>query len=209
MIREKLTATDPEKSTTRLEAFSDGVFAIAITLLGLEMKVPSVLESNENGGLARFLLRQWPVYASFFISFFIILVIWLSHHQLFKLVHSMNKPLYFSNALLLCIVILVPFTTELVAEYFNTVYRNIAILVYTCLAVPVGFSFVAMLRVIMHYPAIRKKETDLTRVKRWCFRMWITTGFFILASLLVLIAPYVSLSIIFVAALFWSFGKTY
>jgi uncharacterized membrane protein len=209
MTKEKLTAADPDKNTTRLEAFSDGVFAIAITLLGLEMRVPSLTKSNENGGLARVLLAQWPVYVSFLISFFIILVIWLSHHQLFKLVHSMNKPLYFSNALLLCIVILVPFTTELVAEYFDTVYRNIAILVYTCLAVPVGFSFVAMLRTIIHYPAIRKKETDLSRVKRWCFRMWITTGFFLFASLLVLVIPYVSLSIIFAAALFWSFGKTY
>lgn len=209
MAKEKLHSSDPEKDSTRLENFSDAVFAIAITLLGLEMKVPSLDSSIENGGLTNALLDQWPVYVAFFISFFIILVIWLSHHQLFKLIHSISNSLFFSNALLLCIVVMVPFTTELVAEYFNTAYQNIAILVYTCLAVPVGFSFVLMLGILIHNPAIRKKGTDLTRVKRWRFRMYVTTGLFLIATFLVLVLPYLSLSIIFAASLFWSIAKKY
>jgi uncharacterized membrane protein len=209
MMKEKIKAEIPEKGINRLETFSDGVFAIAITLLGLEMKVPSLITSNEKGGLGHALLEQWPVYASFFVSFFIILVIWLSHHQLFKLVQTINKPLFFSNALLLCAVTIIPFTTELVAEYFNTVYRNVAILVYTCLAFPVGFGFVALLRVIIRYPVVRKMDVEVAGVRTWYRRMWITTGLFLAASLFVFVSPYVSLAIIFGAALFWSLGKTY
>ena len=198
-----------ERGTTRLEAFSDGVFAIAITLLGLEMKVPSLISSSERGGLAQALLDQWPVYASFFISFFIILVIWLSHHQLFKLVQAMNRPLFFANAVLLCAVTIVPFATELVAEYLNTAYRNVAVLVYACLAVPVGVGFVALLNVIIRYPAVRASELEVVRIKAWYGRMWITTGFFAVAAPLAFVNPYVSLAIILGAALFWSLGKTY
>ena len=209
MTKEKIRAGNSEKGAGRLEAFSDGVFAIAITLLGLEMKVPSLTTSSEKGGLGSALLEQWPVYASFLTSFFIILVIWFSHHSVFKLVQGMNKPLFFANALLLCAVTIIPFTTVLVAEYFNTAYRNLAILVYSCLAFPVGFGFVALLKVIIRYPVIRKTEVEIARVRAWYRRMWITTGLFITASLLVFVNPYVSLAIIFGAALFWSLGKTY
>ncbi|HLG38646.1 MAG TPA: TMEM175 family protein, partial [Chitinophagaceae bacterium] len=69
----------------RFEIFSDGVFAIAITLLGLEMKIPAFATSNSIG-LGWALLEQWPVYAAFLTSFFMILVIWNSHHRLFTLI---------------------------------------------------------------------------------------------------------------------------
>lgn len=208
-MNKEIKVVDSEKGTLRLEAFSDGVFAIAITLLGLELKVPSLTDSKQNGGLVKLLFEQWPVYVSFLISFFIILVIWLSHHQLFKLIHSMNRRFFFSNALLLCVVTIIPFTTELVAEYFLTSYRNIAILAYTAFAFPVAFSFVAMLTVMIHSPSIRKKETEVGRLRKWRTRLWITTLLFLAASALVMVVPYVSLAIIFAAATYWSFGKTY
>jgi uncharacterized membrane protein len=201
------TATS-EKDTARLEMFSDGVFAIAITLLGLEMKVPS-LEKSDSIGLGLALLEQWPVYASFLTSFFIILVIWNSHHQLFKLVLGMNRPLFFANALLLCAVIVIPFTTNLVAEYFNTEHRNIATMTYTCIAFPVGFGFVALLKVIMGYPEVRKPNVEIKRVKAWYRRMWFTSIFFVASFAFSFFASYVSLGIILAATAYWSFAKTY
>ena len=65
--------------TARLEAFSDGVFAIAITLLILEIKVPS----SDTAGLAAELARQWPSYLAFFISFAFIGIMWINHHGMF------------------------------------------------------------------------------------------------------------------------------
>ena len=66
--------------TARIEAFSDGVFAIAITLLILEIKVPSVAQ----GELAHQLLRQWPSYFAFLLSFLFIGVMWINHHRIFE-----------------------------------------------------------------------------------------------------------------------------
>ena len=197
-----------EKDTTRLEMFSDGVFAIAITLLGLEMKVPHAAESDEIG-LGSALLEQWPVYAAFFTSFFIILVIWNSHHQLFKLIHTINKPIFFANGLLLCAVTIIPFTTNLVAEYYNSDHRAIATLVYCLISLPIGLGIVALIQVTMRYPSIRKPNVDIKRLRRWNKRMWITSLFFITSFILAFFEPYISLTIIFLAALYWSLAKTY
>ena len=208
MTTEKTPNKPHGSDNYRLEAFSDGVFAIAITLLGLEMKVPSSLESDRIG-LGRALLEQWPVYAAFLTSFFIILVIWNSHHQVFKLIHGMNKPLFFCNGFLLCAVTIIPFATNLVAEYFNTIHRVIATLAYTCVAFPVGFGFVAMLRVVIRYPEIRKPEVEVKRVRAWSRRMWITSIFFVASFILAFIEPHLSHTIIFGAALYWGLAKTY
>lgn len=199
---------ESEKDTTRLEMFSDGVFAIAITLLGLEMKVPSH-EIVSQHGLGYALLEQWPVYTSFLTSFFIILVIWNSHHKLFKLIHGMNRPLFFANALLLCAVTVIPFTTTLVAEYFNSDYRNTAMVIYSSVSFPVGFGFVTLLKVVMNYTGIRKPGLEIKRLKAWYRRMWVTSIFFVSAFALAFFESHISLGIILVAALYWSFAKTY
>lgn len=208
MAKEKLRKENAEKDSGRLEAFSDGVFAIAITLLGLEMKVPSETAAGESG-LGSALLAQWPVYTSFLTSFFIILVIWRAHHELFKLVTGVNRALFFANGLLLCAVTVIPFTTELVAEYIDTTNSNIAAMVYTLVSFPVGFGFVSLLQVLIHFPAIRKQGVEVKRLRAWNRRMWTTSILFVAGFLLSFISPHVSLGIILAAALYWSLAKTY
>jgi uncharacterized membrane protein len=73
---------DEEKDTGRIEAFSDGVFAIAITLLALELKIPNSVEGGEEG-LVRSLVNQWPSCLSFVTSFCTILIMWGNHHEVF------------------------------------------------------------------------------------------------------------------------------
>lgn len=208
MVKEKLRQENSEKDSGRLEAFSDGVFAIAITLLGLEMKVPSEIAAGKSG-LGRALLDQWPVYTSFLTSFFIILVIWRAHHELFKLIIGVNRALFFANGLLLCAVTVIPFTTELVAEYIDTTNSNVAAMVYTLVSFPVGFGFVALLRVLVHCPVVRKQGVEVKRLRAWNRRMWITSVFFVSGFLLSFISPHISLCIILAAALYWSLAKTY
>jgi uncharacterized membrane protein len=100
--------------TSRIEAFSDGVFAIAITLLILEVHVPT----GPAGSLASGLTRQWPTYVSFLISFAFIGIMWVNHHRLFNHIRRSDNLLLFLNLLLLLGVTVVPFPTALLATHY-------------------------------------------------------------------------------------------
>ena len=95
-----------EKETGRLEAFSDGVFAIAITLLILEIHVPKEVEK---GGLAPALLAEWPSYLAFVSSFAIIGIMWINHHRMFEFVRRIDQTLLLLNGLLLLAITFIPF----------------------------------------------------------------------------------------------------
>ena len=119
-----------EKETGRIEAFSDGVFAIAITLLVLELKVPHLEDGGAGGSLTRALARQWPSYVALVTSFFTILVMWANHHAIFALVRRVNAPFLYANGLLLLVVTVVPFPTALLAEYWEKPGAPVAAAVY-------------------------------------------------------------------------------
>ena len=105
-------------NTVRLEAFSDGVFAIAVTLLVLGLKVPDLdADTVTNPQLRERLLRQWPAYLGFLSSFLTILIIWVNHHYLFKLIHRSDRGFMFLNGLLLLLVTFIPFPTSLLSRY--------------------------------------------------------------------------------------------
>jgi uncharacterized membrane protein len=97
----------------RLEAFSDGVFAVAITLLALNLTV----KPPGNGTLAHLLAHQWPGYAAYLISFFTIGIIWVNHHQLLSNIVVVTRTLLFLNLVLLLFVVLIPVVTGTVADY--------------------------------------------------------------------------------------------
>jgi uncharacterized membrane protein len=100
----------------RLEAFSDGVFAIAITLLVLEIKVPT---ARPGQSLGEGLLDLWPSYAGFTVSFITIGIIWVNHHAIFATVEKVDRTLLFKNLLLLLTVSFIPFPTAVMAEYLR------------------------------------------------------------------------------------------
>ena len=118
--------------TARIEAFSDGVFAIAITLLILEIKVPPVAQ----GELAHQLLRQWPSYFAFLLSFLFIGVMWINHHRIFTHIHRADNGLLFVNLLLLLGVTVVPFPTAVLAVHLQAADARAAGILYN------GFYFV-------------------------------------------------------------------
>jgi uncharacterized membrane protein len=97
----------------RLEAFSDGVFAVAITLLALDLAVAG----PGHGTLAHQLAHQWPGYVGYLISFFTIGIIWVNHHALVSNVAYVSRTLLFLNLVLLLFVVLVPVATRTVAAY--------------------------------------------------------------------------------------------
>src|ERR1700704_222760 len=98
--------------TSRLEAFSDGVFAIAATLLVLELRVPS-----DAPDLVGALVRLWPAYAAYLVSFLTIGIIWVNHHTLLEHCTRVDRRFLYLNLLLLIAVGIVPFPTALVGQY--------------------------------------------------------------------------------------------
>jgi uncharacterized membrane protein len=100
--------------TSRLEAFSDGVFAIAITLLVLEIKLP-----GHTVNLDHALLHEWPSYFAYTVSFMTIGIMWVNHHQLFRFVRGTDRKLLFVNLGLLMLVAFLPFPTAVVAEFIE------------------------------------------------------------------------------------------
>ena len=112
--------------TARVEAFSDGVFAVAITLLIFDLKVPSV----PAGQLAGVLVRQWPTYAAFLLSFSFIGIMWVNHHRLFNHIRRSDNRLLFLNLLLLFGITVVPFPTALLAAHYGTADRTVAAAVF-------------------------------------------------------------------------------
>jgi uncharacterized membrane protein len=130
-----------EKDTGRLEAFSDGVFSIAMTLLVLELKVPNLAAAPSGHALWAELGRQWPGYLSFVTSFFTVLIMWVNHHGIFRLVRRTDAPLLFANGILLFLVTAVPFPTALVATYLRTPAASAACAVYAGLFVFISLAY--------------------------------------------------------------------
>jgi uncharacterized membrane protein len=111
--------------TARIEAFSDGVFAIAMTLLVLAIRVPRPSELGARG-LGSALLGLWPHYLAFVTSFATILAMWVNHHRIFTFVRTSDHFLLYWNGLLLLLITFLPFPTALLAEYLMHAEEKVA-----------------------------------------------------------------------------------
>jgi len=144
------TTQTPSATTQRLEAFSDGVIAIAITLLVLQIRVPRV----KNGSLLDALLHQWPSYIAFVISFVVIGIMWVSHHSMFEKIAHVDRGLLFANLALLLGIAFLPFPTGLLADYVRDGGQNshIAAAVYSATMVVIGLAFMGMWAHLLAHP---------------------------------------------------------
>lgn len=121
--------TTDARETARIEAFSDGIFAVAATLLVVDLKVPH--DAAGGPGLLRALAVQWPSYVAFVTSFAFIGIMWINHHRLFTLIRRSDHLLLVFNGLLLLGVTFVPFPTALLAEYAPRDGGHVAAAVYS------------------------------------------------------------------------------
>jgi uncharacterized membrane protein len=143
----------------RLESFSDGVFAVAITLLALNLTVPG----PGHGRLLDLLGHSWPAFAAYVISFFTIGVIWVNHRSLFSGLGQVDRVLLFLNLLLLLFVVAIPFTTATLSEYLSQGDANahVAAALYGAVMTGMGVSFTlifgwAIRRGLMTEPMTKK-----------------------------------------------------
>jgi uncharacterized membrane protein len=145
---EQKTTTRGERETGRLEAFSDGVFAVAITLLILSIPVPD----KPNDLLGQVLAKKWA-FLAYLISFLTILIMWINHHSLFKQVARVDRPFLLLNGLLLMLVTFVNYPTALMVEYLATSEAKTAALIYTG-----TFVVIAMLFSLLWFAAAHKRR---------------------------------------------------
>ncbi len=126
-------------ATTRMETFSDGVFAIAATLLVLELGT-GIPDGTPN--LGHELLEQWPSYLAYVTSFLTIGIIWVNHHECVRCLDHVDRTMLFINTVFLMVISFIPFPTRLVAEYLQQDGERAAVVAYslTLLAMAVAFN---------------------------------------------------------------------
>ena len=118
-----------EKKTARLEAFSDGIFGVAITLLAIEIGIEQYNEAT-NLNLWERILEKWGEYFAYFNSFATVLLIWMGHHKIFNKIWKANHWIILLNGLVLLFVVLFPYPTKTVGTFIDTPAINTAVAFY-------------------------------------------------------------------------------
>ena len=198
-----MSAAADEKETGRIEAFSDGVFAIAVTLLVLELKVPHLPDGGADGSLGRALLSQWPSYVALITSFFTILVMWANHHRVFELVHRVDAPFLYANGLLLLVVTVVPFPTALLAEYFRKPGGPAAAAVYAGTFVVCGVAFQLFWRTAISGRRLLRRDYSEERVQEISRKYWMGVPGYLAATIAAFVSEYLTVAICLALLLVW------
>jgi uncharacterized membrane protein len=194
-------------ASTRLEAFSDGVFAIAATLLVLDIHVPTPRPGID---LAHELGREWPNYAAYAISFTTIGIIWINHHAMIRRLREVDHSILALNLALLLSIGLLPFSTALMAAYLKgTSGQHLAAAVYAGSFLFMSITFAATQRHIL-YPKAHLLEVELSERDR---RAILTRGVagllpYVAATALAAVSPYVTLALCGAIAAFYALPRT-
>jgi len=190
-------------SPGRLEAFSDGVFAIAITLLVLDIHVPP---PNPTGDLPSELGAQWPSYAAYAVSFLTIGIIWINHHAMLHRLRAIDHGIMIRNLALLLCVGLLPFTTALMADYLKEAQgQHLAAAIYSGSFLLMSLAFAETNRHILLAKS-HLLRADLDERRRRIILARGVTGLapYLLATVLAAVSSYVTLGICAAVAIFYA-----
>jgi uncharacterized membrane protein len=179
-------------SPARVEAFSDGVFSIIITLLVLDLHVPQK-DALNGQSLAAALLQQWPLYLAYVLSFLQVGVVWANHHTMFHYIHRSNHVLLIYNLLLLLCTALLPFTTAIFARYGLAGRSDIqlAAFIYSAALGGAGIFFNLVWQHALHASLINT-NADPHRLHALAWHWMFFPIFYGVAFLLTFISPYLS-----------------
>ncbi|MGI8562623.1 MAG: TMEM175 family protein [Candidatus Dormibacter sp.] len=189
----------------RLEAFSDGVFAVAITLLALNL----VVAGPGHGPLLRQLVDHWPSFVSYLISFFIIGIIWVNHHALVRNIAVVDRTLLFLNLGLLLFVVLIPFATGTMAEYLTSGDQDakVATALYGAVFEGMSVSFAAIFAWSLREGRTHRPVPQEARRTAW-WRFTIGGLVYLLAIGVAFISAPAALAIIGLVAVYYVFERT-
>lgn len=187
---------------SRVEAFSDGVIAVAITLLVLDLRVP---EPEDGGSLARRLLEMWPNYLAYAISFLAIGIMWINHHTALRRLKSVDHTLLVVNLLLLLCIVALPFSTSLFATYLDVEPGgHLAAVIYagSFLATSVVFLGLQFL-IVVRKPHLLRAPLTRMQQRSLLLRGAVAVPTYLVAALLGLLMPLLTLAVCIVLGLFY------
>jgi uncharacterized membrane protein len=192
-------------NTTRLEAFSDGVIAVAITLLVLNIAVPHP-PLPEGHTLAGELGRNWPVYAAYVTSFLTIGIIWINHHIMISRLREADRTILFLNLLLLMSIAILPFATSLMAAYLReSKGQHLAAAIYGGAFLVMALFFSVLNRHILLVKAhMLEQELPVERRRRLLARSAIGVVPYAIATGLAVLSSYLTLGICAALAVFYA-----
>lgn len=147
--------------TGRIEAFSDGIFSIAATLLVLDLKAPAAALPFWQG-----IAAQWPAYASFLLSFLFIGIMWLNHHRLFTHINRSSDVLMIANLLLLLGVVWIPYPTSLMAQAVFTGRLRDAAILYNGSYLVIAFLFNLLFGMCVRGGLLDRNVTGVRNIAR-------------------------------------------
>jgi uncharacterized membrane protein len=195
-----------EKETARIEAFSDGIFSVAITLLALEIGIKEIPEEHiNNASFWHAIGALGPKYFAYFNSFASVLLMWMTHHKIFRLLRNTNTYIILANGFLLLITALVPFPAKTVGEYILTDAASASVVFYNAYSVLMclGFwllSFTIIQNKAYLLPGEVHFETMKGIYKGICIGLVGTVAFVIVAFF----SPYAGLVLNFSMWIFWA-----
>lgn len=191
--------------TNRLEAFSDGVFAIAITLLVLELHSP---ELEEGERLWPALVHEWPQFAAYLTSFAILGIMWVNHHSMFRQIQRADRWLMFLNLLLLLWATLLPFPTSLFAEHLKDESSNahVAAAVYSA-----NLTLAAIAFSLIWWHVLRNHlvdhEMSKAEIRKSVLRYSLGTAIYGACIGISFVSAQLTLLIVFLLALYYGFEQ--
>ncbi len=189
-------------SPNRVEAFSDGVFAIAITLLVLDLHVPE----PGSGTLAHELLAQWPSYLAYVVSFMTIGIIWINHHAALSRLRSVDHSIMIWNLVVLLTVGILPFTTSLMATYLKeSSGESVAAAVYGASYLLMGLAFTGLNgQILLRRPELLKDRIDPATGRRTLHFAMLGLLPYLAATALAFVSPYITIAICAGCAIYYS-----
>jgi len=178
------------------------VFALAISLLILNLQLPDVPKPITPLNLTTALLTKWPNFLIFVISFATVFIMWVYHHNLFKSARRPDTPLLFTNGLLLLLVVIVPFPTSLVAAYLTTPAASVACAVYAGFFVLIDSAYCLVWLAVSHQQSqerSRKKQFSLSMIFSF-----LGIPCYVVAALVAFLSPIVTLVICGLLWIVWA-----
>ena len=197
----KLTGT-----TERLEMFSDGVIAIAITLLVLQIRVPDV----GSGNLFSALWDDWPSFVAYAVSFIVIGIMWVSHHSMFDRIAAVDRTLLFINLFLLLCIAFLPFPTALLARYVSEGGTNasVAAATYSATMTVIGLTFSAMWIHLYRHMELLVPGLTRDRVLRSCKRSVLGVGVYAASIGLAFISAQACFAVYALVSVYFAWGPS-
>ena len=150
------------EANSRLEAFCDGVFAIALTLLIIDIKIPSTESINNTADFWLALKHIAPSIYAFLLSFVIILITWVNHHNSLKLVNKSSPSFIYANGFLLLTVVFIPFPTSLMGEYVLTDHAAPAVILYNSVLAFQAIGWIAICRAALKNQLGKNEKSTMT-----------------------------------------------